>query len=105
MWNEVFNERGFVLAVLGALGGAVRAVALKTTWREGLRVVVVGSVLAFGVGVLGPSLLKPWFGEFTPEAGATGLLTASAFLIGLMGVTLIERWIDSKEEKSDDSQK
>lgn len=104
MWNDVFNERGLVLAFLGALGGAVRAVALKTTWREGLRVIVVGSALAFGVGVLGPSLMKPWFGDFSPETGATGLLTASAFLIGLMGVTLIERWIDAKEEKSNDSQ-
>lgn len=91
-WHSIFNERGFLLAFFGALGGAVRSAALKTTWREGLRVMFIGGATAFGVGVLAPYVLRPWIGDL-PEgmAGALGTLCAAAFLIGLMAVTLIER--------------
>lgn len=91
-WNSIFNERGLLLAFFGALGGAVRSAALRTTWREGLRVMFIGGATAFGVGVLAPYILRPWLGDL-PEgiAGALGTLCAAAFLIGLMAVTLIER--------------
>lgn len=91
-WHTIFNERGALLAFFGALGGAVRSAALKTTWREGIRVVFIGSATAFGVGVLAPHILKPWIGDL-PEgmAGALGTLCAASFLVGLMAVTLIER--------------
>ena len=91
-WNSIFNERGLLLAIFGALGGAVRSAALKTTWREGLRVVFIGSATAFGVGVLAPHLLRPWIGDL-PEgmAGALGTLCAAAVLTGLIAVTMIER--------------
>lgn len=91
-WQSIFNERGALLAVFGALGGAVRSAALKTTWREGVRVVFIGSVTAFGVGVLAPFLLRPWIGDLPDGmAGALGSLCAAAFLTGLMAVTLVER--------------
>lgn len=91
-WHSIFNERGALLAFFGALGGAVRSAALKTTWREGLRVMFIGSATAFGVGVLAPFLLKPWIGDLPPEmSGALGTLCAASFLIGLMAVTIIER--------------
>ena len=57
---EVFNQRGAVLTFFGMLGGSVRAAVLKTTWREGLRVIFVGGAVAFGVGVLAPVIMKPW---------------------------------------------
>ena len=96
--GQVFNERGALLSFFGALGGAVRWAALKTTWREGLRVVFIGSATAFGVGVLAPYLLKPWIGDL-PEgmAGALGTLCAAAFLLGLIAVTWIERVIAGKK--------
>lgn len=91
---EVFNQRAGILTFFGMLGGSVRAVVLKTTWKEGLRVVFVGGAVAFGVGVLGPVLMKPWIGDIPDEmAGAMGTLTAAAFLIGLVAVTLVERLI------------
>lgn len=95
--QHIFNERAALLAFFGALGGAVRSAALKTTWREGLRVVFIGSATAFGVGVLAPFLLRPWIGDL-PEgmAGALGTLCASAFLIGLIAVTMIERFAAGK---------
>ena len=96
--GQIFNERGVLLTFFGALGGAVRWAALKTTWREGLRVVFIGSATAFGVGVLAPHLLRPWIGEL-PEgmAGALGTLCAASFLVGLIAVTWIERVIAGKK--------
>jgi hypothetical protein len=96
-WSNIFNERGLMLAFFGALGGAVRSAALKTTWREGLRVMFIGSSTAFGVGVLAPFLLRPWIGDLPQGmAGALGTLCAAAFLLGLMAVTLIERMAAGK---------
>ncbi len=98
MWTQVFDEQGVLMAFFGALGGAVRSAALKTTWREGLRVVFIGSATAFGVGVLAPFVLRPYIGDIPADmAGAMGTLCASAFVVGLVAVTLIERWLDGKE--------
>jgi drug/metabolite transporter (DMT)-like permease len=102
LWGHIFNERGALLAIFGALGGAVRAAATKTTWREGVRVVFVGSATAFGVGALGPWVLQPWLGNLPEDvAGALGTLCAAAFIVGLMAVTLIERLIDGRKLRND----
>ncbi|MCP4243956.1 MAG: hypothetical protein GY772_25680 [bacterium] len=95
---EIFNERGLLLAFFGALGGAVRSAALKTTWRDGVRVIFIGSSTAFGVGILSPFLLRPWLGDLPEDlSGTLGTLCAAAFLVGLLAVTLIERFIDEKK--------
>ena len=95
--SQIFNDKGLLLAIFGALGGAVRSAVLKTTWREGLRVIFIGSATAFGVGVLAPHLLKPWLGDLPAEmTGALGTICAVSFLIGLVSVTMIERFIDGK---------
>ncbi|GAA5073434.1 hypothetical protein N0B44_15540 [Roseibacterium beibuensis] len=99
--HEIFNEQSAILAGLGALGGAVRAATLKTTWKEGLRVTFIGSATAFGVGALGPFLLRPYIGELPDGATAAfGVLSASAFLIGLIAVTAIERWVGGRPRAS-----
>lgn len=102
-WQNVFNDRGAILALFGALGGAVRSAAIKTTWREGVRVVFIGAATAFGVGVLAPMLLRPWIGDL-PEgmAGALGTLCSAAFMTGLVAVTLIERFIAGKTLTGED---
>ena len=102
LFFEVFNQRAAILTFFGALGGSVRAAVLKTTWKEGLRVVFVGGATAFGIGVMAPIVLKPWIGEI-PEgmAGAFGTITAAAFLTGLVAVTLVERLIDGPEKKDE----
>jgi len=88
--TEVFNQQALILTFFGALGGSVRAAVLKTTWRETLRVIFVGGAVSFGVGVVGPNLMTPLFGELG-SAGSMGALTASAFLLGLISVTIVER--------------
>lgn len=103
IFSEIFNERGALLAFFGALGGAVRSAALKTSWKEGLRVIFIGGSTSFGVGVLAPTILRPWIGDLPPElSGALGTLCASSFLIGLVAVTLIERFIEQKSAEGDE---
>lgn len=87
---EVFSQQALVLTIFGALGGSVRAAVLKTTWRETLRVIFVGGAVSFGVGVIGPSIVTPIFGDLG-TSGSMGALTASAFLLGLISVTIVER--------------
>jgi hypothetical protein len=100
--SEVFNQRATILTFFGMLGGSVRAAVLKTSWREGLRVIFVGGAVAFGVGVLGPVMLRPWIGDLPDEmAGALGTLTAASFLIGLVAVTLVERFISGPTDDGD----
>lgn len=95
IFSQVFSERGLALAFFGALGGAVRSAAIKTTWREGIRVVFIGAATAFGIGVLAPVVLKPWIGDLpTGMQGTLGTLCASSFIVGLVAVTLIERLIE-----------
>lgn len=101
---EVFNQRGAVLTFFGMLGGSVRAAVLKTTWREGLRVIFVGGAVAFGVGVLAPVIMKPWIGPIPDELNsALGTLTAAAFLTGLIAVTLVERFIAGPPKGGDEN--
>lgn len=87
---EVFNQKAIILTVFGSLGGAVRAAVLKTNWRESVRVIFVGGAVAFGVGVIGPSVMSPFFSFLGPN-GSMGALTASAFLLGLVSCTIVER--------------
>lgn len=103
IFSEIFNERGALLALFGALGGAVRSATLKTGWKEGVRVMFIGSGTSFGVGVLAPMLLRPWIGDLPADvSGALGTLCAASFLIGLVAVTLVERLIEKAgEERSD----
>jgi hypothetical protein len=90
IFSEVFNQRAVVLTVFGSLGGSVRAAVLKTGWRESCRVIFVGGAVSFGVGVLAPTLMTPIFGDLG-TSGSMGALTASAFLLGLISVTIVER--------------
>lgn len=102
LYYEVFNQRAGILTFFGALGGSVRAVALKTGWKEGLRVIFVGGTVAFGVGIFAPVLLKPWVGEIPDDMlGALGTLTAASFVIGLVAVTLVERFVSGPTDHFD----
>lgn len=87
---EVFNQKALILTVFGSLGGAVRAAVLKTNWRESLRVIFVGGAVAFGVGIIGPNVISPFFDFLGPD-GSMGALTSSAFLLGLVSCTIVER--------------
>jgi hypothetical protein len=96
-WNSIFNERGALMAFFGMLGAAVRSAALKTTWREGLRVVFIGAATSFGFGALSPHIMQAWIGDLPESIGtAIGTICAASFLVGLVSVTIIERIASGK---------
>lgn len=86
---DVFNEMALVLAIMGAGGGATRALALRVPWRDGLRGTVLGALLATGLGVLLPNLLGPWLGDKTPAT--VPALAACAYLAGFLQDALVSR--------------
>lgn len=100
LFAQVFNERGALLAVFGALGGAVRAAALQVSWRAAMRDVAIGAGAAFGFGALSPHILRPWLGDL-PLGAATdlGVLCAAAFATGLTAMTLIRRFVAHDEPR------
>ena len=86
---EVFNELALVLALMGAAGGATRGLALRLQWREVLRGIALGALLASGVGVLLPHVLGPWLGPDLPVT--VPALAACAYLVGFMQDAVIAR--------------
>lgn len=80
---QVFNELGLLLAVMGAAGGLVSGLY---PWRGAgvlLRSVVLGAVLAFGIGAASPYLLGEVLSIDLSRAGnSVMMLSAGAFLIG-----------------------
>lgn len=82
---EIFGQLGLLMALMGALGGGTRALAIKSSWRAGLRASLLGALLAFGLGVISPPILEKVLGlALTPDTSAVQLLAASAFLVGFL---------------------
>jgi hypothetical protein len=97
-FREIFTPLGAALAIFGGLGGLVRALVVRASWREGLRVMIVGAATAFGLGALSPYALTLLLGELpTGVGGALGTLCAAAFVVGVVAVALVERFIDKSE--------
>lgn len=92
IWGEVFGPLGQVIAFFGGLGGLVNALVTRKPWRETLRVVIVGVAVAFGLGTVSPYILAKVVPELSEVGGAAlGILTASAFVVGLVAVAIVER--------------
>lgn len=93
--NTIFNERGLLFVFFGALGAAVRSAALKTTWREGLRMIFIGGACSFGFGAASPHILEKVFGikMAADVSQAMPGIWASAFVVGLTAITLIEFFV------------
>lgn len=105
VWQQVFSPMGGALAFFGGLGGLVKALAIKTTWRETARVMIIGAATAFGLGTLSPPMLRWMLGATAviPEnlGPALGVLCGSAFIFGLIATAFVERVIAKAEGKSD----
>ncbi len=102
--REVFSPLAASLAFFGGLGGLVRALVLRVKWRETIRVIAVGAVTAFGLGSLSPYALRFLIGDLPEGMGSTlGVLCASAFLVGLVSVALVERFIARTEADGGES--
>jgi hypothetical protein len=98
--SEVFNELGLVLAIMGALGGATFSLANRRPYRELARGVILGALLAFGLGVLSPIILERLFGLTSDGSGAAAvpLLAAAAYMMGFAQETFIA-WTARPQKK------
>jgi len=87
--EQVFNELGLVLVIMGAAGGATRGLAVRLALVEVGRGVLLGGLLAGGLGVLLPHILRPWIGA---DALITvPMLAACAFLAGFLQDVVLSR--------------
>lgn len=97
---QVFDEMSLVMAIMGALGGGCWGVANRRGWRSTARGVVLGALLAFGLGVLAPPLMSGMLNiEIGPDGGTVQTLAAAAFCVGLLQDVLIA-WVRARAEKS-----
>lgn len=88
--SEVFGQLGLMMALMGALGGATRAIAIKVPWSEVIRPTLLGALLAFGLGVIAPPVIERVAGIVpAPDTPAIPMLAASSFLIGFMQIRVI----------------
>lgn len=81
----VFNELGLVMALMGGFGGIAWVLAIALPWRQALRPVVFGSIIAFGFGVISPVVLQ-WATGITlaPDTPMIPLLAATSFTVGFL---------------------
>lgn len=99
IWAEVFSPLATAIAFFGGLGGLVKALALRVSYRETLRVVIIGAATAFGLGTLSPHILKWLVGDVPEEIRTSlGTLCALAFIVGLIATALVERFIAKAED-------
>ena len=78
-------------ALAGALGGVVRWLTLRESWREGAVSLVVGGICAVYLGPIIEPLLEPSIGVIAPDGDADGF---SSFIVGLAGISLAGLLID-----------
>lgn len=70
-------------ALAGALGGLVRWITMRESWRAGLGTLLVGSICAIYLGPLAEPMLRPVVGAISAGEDAAGF---SSFVVGLGGI-------------------
>lgn len=78
------------MVIAGAMGGLVRWLTLRESWRDGLVSLVVGSICALYLGPLVRPMLEPVVGKIAGDA--TGF---SSFVVGLGGIGIAGFTIDT----------
>lgn len=88
--RELAASTAVILAAWGALGGATNALTTKMRLRDALRHVLLGGLIAAGMGSLSMAVVALWLGlpsEAIPAGGAAG---SAAYLVGVFGPAVIE---------------
>ncbi|MGP6089740.1 hypothetical protein [Antarctobacter jejuensis] len=88
--RDLMASTAAILAIWGALGGATNALTTKMRLRDALRHILLGGLIAAGMGSLSMALVAQWLGlprEAIPAGGAAG---SAAYLVGVFGPAFIE---------------
>ena len=88
--RDLAASTAVILAAWGALGGATNALTTKMRLRDALRHILLGGLIAAGMGSLSMAIITRWLGlppEAIPAGGAAG---SAAYLVGVFGPAFIE---------------
>jgi hypothetical protein len=88
--RELATSTAAILAAWGALGGATNALTTKMRLRDAIRHILLGGIIAAGMGSLSLALVARWLGlppEVVPAGAASG---SAAYLVGVFGPAVIE---------------
>lgn len=88
--RDLVASTAVILAAWGALGGATNALTTRMRLRDALRHILLGGLIAAGMGSLSMALVTSWLGlppEAIPAGGAAG---SAAYLVGVFGPAFIE---------------
>ena len=92
---ELVSRPGLVtllaLSGWGAAGGATNALATRSGLREGLRLILLGAIVAAGTGSVAGGLLVHYFpGLSLAAVPATSLVSVGAYMAGTFGGAVVE---------------
>jgi CHASE2 domain-containing sensor protein len=88
--RDLAASTAVILAAWGALGGATNALTTKMRLRDALRHILLGGLIAAGMGSLSMAIITNWLGlppQAIPAGGAAG---SAAYLVGVFGPAMIE---------------
>ena len=88
--RDLLASTAVILAAWGALGGATNALTTKMRLRDAVRHILLGGIIAAGMGSLSMAFVARWL-DLPPETViAGGAAGSSAYLVGVFGPAFIE---------------
>ena len=88
--RDLAASTAVILAAWGALGGATNVLTTKMRLRDAVRHILLGGLIAAGMGSLSMAVITSWLG-LPPEAiTAGGAAGSAAYLVGVFGPAVIE---------------
>lgn len=88
--RDLAASTAVILAAWGALGGATNALTTRMRLRDALRHILLGGLIAAGMGSLSMALVTRWL-DLPPEAiPAGGAAGSAAYLVGVFGPAIVE---------------
>ena len=90
LWREIATSTALMLAFWGALGGATNALTTRMALREALRHVLLGGLIAAGMGSFSIVIVAGWLGLPDGAVAAGGAVGSAAYLVGVFGAAFIE---------------
>lgn len=88
--RDLAASTAVILAVWGALGGATNALSTRMRLRDALRHILLGGIIAAGMGSFSMALVTKWLGLPTEAIPAGGAAGSAAYLVGVFGPAFIE---------------
>ncbi|QYX58022.1 hypothetical protein K1T73_06505 [Roseovarius sp. SCSIO 43702] len=88
--REIAASTALMLAFWGALGGATNALTTKMRLRDALRHILLGGLIAAGMGSFSVVVVTAWLGLPEGAVAAGGAVGSAAYLVGVFGAAFID---------------